>query len=395
MAGKAGMSYALSDEEMRGAVDALVSEGNISAAARKLGIHRASLINRLKRAEEAGISGPRRTQANPSRWRPGDEIVAARKAEFERLEASVRYDGNIIHRPDNGPFMLIALGDEHLDNPGTDLKLWERWIGFLDRAKHRHRLVHGRRAGQLGQAARAPLRDRPDDRARRLDLARALHGADRRAPGRVGRREPRLLEQRRRTCWAIMQRHGVLHRGNSARVRYRCPSGREITVHGRHSWPGRSMWSEVHALKRAARMGVRDTILLGGHTHVSGEGVEKDPVTGRYTFVYQVASFQADRRLRRHAGPSRSPHLARHRARDRPRGDRTTTPSWSSTSSRRSRRPTTSPSCDAGRDVRAVGWLTLLALAYADVRFTGPSVFLGALSATAVCWLRWRAPWRR
>jgi hypothetical protein len=45
--------------------------------------------------------------------------------------------------------------------------------------------------------------------------------------------------------------------------------------------------------------------------------------------------------------------------------------------------------------VRAVGWLTLLALAYADVRFTGPSVFLGALSATAVCWLRWRAPWRR
>lgn len=89
-----------------------------------------------------------------------------------------------------------------------------------------------------------------------------------------------------------MEKHGVLHRNNSLRVRYRSPKGREITVHGRHSWAGRSQWSEVHALKKAARLGVRDTILLGGHTHVSGEGLEKDPVTGKYTFVYQVASFK-------------------------------------------------------------------------------------------------------
>jgi hypothetical protein len=39
-------------------------------------------------------------------------------------------------------------------------------------------------------------------------------------------------------------------------------------------------------------MGVRDTILLGGHTHVSGEAMEKDPMTGRLTFCFQVASFK-------------------------------------------------------------------------------------------------------
>lgn len=90
----------------------------------------------------------------------------------------------------------------------------------------------------------------------------------------------------------LMKKHGVMHRTNSLRVRYRCPNGREITVHGRHSWSGRSQWSEVHALKKAARLGVRDTILLGGHTHVSGESIEKDPTTGKCTFVFQVASFK-------------------------------------------------------------------------------------------------------
>jgi hypothetical protein len=41
-------------------------------------------------------------------------------------------------------------------------------------------------------------------------------------------------------------------------------------------------------------MGVRDTILLGGHTHVSGEGLEKDPMTGKFSFVYQLAAFKTE-----------------------------------------------------------------------------------------------------
>lgn len=90
----------------------------------------------------------------------------------------------------------------------------------------------------------------------------------------------------------IMEKHGVMHRANSLRVAYRTPSGREVTINARHSWPGRSQWSEVHALKKAARLGIRDNILLGGHTHVSGEGMEKDPMTGRLTFVFQVAAFK-------------------------------------------------------------------------------------------------------
>ena len=276
---------------MEEAVKAVISHGSVKAASEAIGVPRTTLQTRLRHAEAEVLTKPR-AQANPSRWRPGEEIVAARKAEFERLAASVRYDGNLIHLPDDGPFCLLVFGDEHLDNPGTDLKLWERWISFLDRAKR----ITGWSMGDVldswlkvlahlyGQAETAApegwilLEHYLDQIGEHLDCS-------------VGGNHD---------AWAgnndvlgmLMDKHGVMHRNTSLRVRYRCPSGRELTVHGRHSWAGRSQWSEVHSLKKAARLGVRDTILLGGHTHVSGESVEKDPVTGKYSFVYQVASFK-------------------------------------------------------------------------------------------------------
>lgn len=281
--------YSLADLQ-RGA-EAYLSEGSVVGAARKLGIHRSTTQHLLDQAAAAGLTKPR-AEANPSRWRPGAEIVAARKAEFERLDRSVRYDGNLIHLPDDGPFMLIILGDEHLDNPGTDLTLWERWISYLDRTKR----ITGWSMGDVldewlrvlahlyGQAQTAApegwilLEHYLDQIAGDLDCS---IGGNHDQWG--GNNDVLAM---------LMEKHGVMHRNNSLRVRYRCPSGREITIHGRHSWPGRSQWSEVHALKKAARLGVRDTVLLGGHTHVSGEGIEKDPVTGKYTFVFQVASFK-------------------------------------------------------------------------------------------------------
>lgn len=93
----------------------------------------------IERAREEGLTAPPRTEANPSRWRPGAEIVQARKAEYERLKASG--DGRTIrkiHLADDKPYAMFFLGDPHLDNPGTDLALWERWIAPLNYRKHVH-----------------------------------------------------------------------------------------------------------------------------------------------------------------------------------------------------------------------------------------------------------------
>lgn len=282
----------LSRAELKASVDAVLKHGSLKAAAAAMGINRASLQHRLDVAAEAGMTQPR-TVANPSRWRPGAEIVAARKAEFQRVKAAgANRAGNIIHRPDDGPFMLMMLGDEHLDSPGTDLAVWEHWIGYLDRAKHRtgwslgdvldnwvkplaHLYSQSETAAPEGWILLEHYMEQIGE-----DLDCSVGGNHDKWSGSSD------------VLAMIMEKYGVMHRDDSLRVAYRCPNGREITVNARHTWPGRSQWNEVHAIKKAARMGIRDTILVGGHTHVSGESTEKDPMTGKISFCYQVAAFK-------------------------------------------------------------------------------------------------------
>lgn len=279
---------------MQEAIDAFIEAGSIKAGAEKLGMSRGTFQGRLRAAEVAGITR-RGTQSNPSRWRPGEEIVAARKAEFTRVKNSgANRVGNIIHCPDDGPYMIMALGDEHLDSPGTDLNLWERWIGFLDRGKRRTGFSLGdvldnwvKPLAHLYGNSETPapegwilLEHYMDQIGDHMDCSVAgNHDAWSGASDVLG---------------MIMEKHGVLHRTHSLRVAYRCPNGREITVNARHTWQGRSMWNAVHGLKRAARFGIRDNILLGGHTHISGEGKELDPLTGKLTHCFQVASFKTE-----------------------------------------------------------------------------------------------------
>lgn len=278
---------------MQAAVNAAVETGSISKAAKALGMSRKQVSDRIERAREEGLTAPPRTEANPSRWRPGAEIVQARKAEYERLKASG--DGRTIrkiHLADDKPYAVFFLGDPHLDNPGTDLALWERWIAPLNYRKH----VHGFGLGdwldnwlrvlghlyataettapegwillehyldQIGEHLIASVAGNHDDWSGFSDLLAAM-----------------------------MAKHDVVHRSKSLRVALVGPNGRQITIGARHRWTGNSMWNEVHAIKKAARLGQRDTILVGGDKHISGDGREKDPDTGRITHCFQVAAFK-------------------------------------------------------------------------------------------------------
>lgn len=284
---------ATSTEMKQAAADAVLNTGSVSAAARELGLSRRAVQHRLDKAEGAGLLTKPRADANPSRWRPGEEIVAARKAEFARVKAAGDYRTmRKIHLPDAGPFCVVFLGDPHLDSPGTDLELWERWIAVLDIAK----AIYGFGLG-----------DWLDNWVRPLAF---LYGnSEIPAPegwillnhylDRIG---PHLIASvaGNHDDWSghsdvlggLMAKHEVLHRSKGLRVALALPGGREITIGARHRWVGRSMWNEVHAIKRAARMGQRDTILVGGDLHVSGESLEKDPDTGRISHCLQVAAFK-------------------------------------------------------------------------------------------------------
>lgn len=278
--------------QMAEAVDAVVSHGSIKAASAAMGLNRSTVQNRIDQAAAAGLTKPR-PEANPSRWRPGDEIVAARKAEFERYrKPGDARNATTIHLGDDKPFCIVALGDPHLDSPGCDLNLWERWINILDHTKH----VHGFGGG-----------DWLDNWVKPLQFLYAT--AETTAPEGWILLE-HYLEQigshliasvsGNHDDWSghsdvlgmLMRKHGVTHRAKALRVILKTPGGHEVSINSRHRWQGRSMWNEVHALKKAARMGMRDNILLGFDKHISGDTIEKDPMTGLLTFCYQVAAFK-------------------------------------------------------------------------------------------------------
>jgi len=294
VASKPGQCFRLGYPQLQETVTAFLTAGSISGAARLLGLQRHAVQKRLDAAKAAGLIDAKRSGPNPPRWKPADEIIARRKEEFKRVRHAAPGHGlNVIDLPDDDPFMLIAFGDLHLDNPGTDLELFEHWASWLDRNERRRGALLGdvldnwvKPLAYLYAQSETPAPEGwslfehyLEQIGPHLDLSvggnhDAWNGGD------------ELVAR-------LMAERGILHRGTSLRAVYRTPAGRELTVHLRHSWPGRSQWNEVHGLKKAARMGVRDTILLGGHTHVSGESIEKDPITKRLTWCVQVASFKA------------------------------------------------------------------------------------------------------
>lgn len=295
MAGKPrnGKGHSLTEGELNETKAAWLVHGNVNATARALGISRRATQNRLDKAASAGLMDPARSEANVARWRPFEQIVAARKAEFARVKAAG--DGrtlNTLPLADDGPFCLVALGDPHLDAPGCDLTLWEMWNDILDGDAHVHGLCLGdwldNWVGKLQflyGASETPAPEAWIMLIGYLDLYAQHYLASCSGNHDDWSGYTDLLGH-------LMTTRGVLHRQNSIRVSLVAPGGRTITVGMRHRFAGNSQWNPAHAVMKAAQMGWRDTMLIGGDKHVSGDGLVKCPDSGKLTWCYQVAAFK-------------------------------------------------------------------------------------------------------
>lgn len=78
----------------------------------------------------------------------------------------------------------------------------------------------------------------------------------------------------------------------SARLNLISPNGTSCRINARHDFAGRSMWNEIHGPKKAAKMGWRDHILICGHHHTSGYGMDKCPATGLISHIIRVAGYK-------------------------------------------------------------------------------------------------------
>lgn len=80
---------------------------------------------------------------------------------------------------------------------------------------------------------------------------------------------------------------------NGQRVRIVFPNGKEVKIHARHTFPGRSQWVTNFGQLKAAQLDGSCDIYIAGHTHVSGYSHGWHEGFDRMWHAVQVASYKA------------------------------------------------------------------------------------------------------
>lgn len=280
--------------ELKKVVDAYIRAGeNLSAAARELDMSRSTFRNRLHLADEQGmIEIDFNERTNAKRHRPFQAVRDASIDQFDRVYNSGTYKTvRRVDLKDDKPFVLIALGDPHLDNKGTDLNLWEKWIAPLENAPD---WVRGvclgdmidnwlRFLGFLYADSEITEQDGwtlVEEYLSRISLDAVVGGNH-------------DLWKNEYALDLLAREFGMNYRANGITLGYRTPMGRTITVGMRHRFNGHSQWNTVHAIMKAASLGGwHCNALIGGDKHVSGYGFTKESFTNKIIHMYQLAAFK-------------------------------------------------------------------------------------------------------
>lgn len=288
---------AISDETLLETIEAYKANNySVSGTAKAMGLSRQGIQWRLRAAHDRGMMPTeiKLHEANLKTIGPVGDIIARQKAAFELRKRRGHWrTPHKIELAYEGPFMIIAYGDPHLDDDGTDLELFEKWLKPLD-AANRVYAVH------LGDFLNNWLR-----------VLGFLWGEQTTTPPEAWELFKHYLHMfGPHTLAAILGNHDEWQSGgylfSELFDRYNCyvapaalrleitqPNLKEpLTIGCRHRWNGHSQWNPAHAIMKHAQMGMRDDLLLGGDYHISGDGIVTCPDTGRVTHCHQLASFK-------------------------------------------------------------------------------------------------------
>jgi transposase-like protein len=78
---------------------------------------------------------------------------------------------------------------------------------------------------------------------------------------------------------------------HGARLALRWPDGKELRIHCRHDFPGKSQFSDTHGMKRELLWGHRDHILVAGHLHVDEARIEPS-LEGEAHWMFRVSGYK-------------------------------------------------------------------------------------------------------
>lgn len=278
--------------ELHEAVGALAQHGNVSAAARALGIHRATMQGRLRTARQRlPPSKPFETEELPDELPTADDLLKRRSGQFQRKQKAIEARSLIpIRITCTGPIGIAHMGDPHVDDDGTDIDTLRRHVDVIN-------ATEGMFAGNVGDYSNNWV-----GRLARLYGQQSLSAAEAWVLVEWLVKAVRwiYLVGGNHDCWSgagdpikwMAAQARVQYENHGMRLGLTFPKGRMIRVNARHDFSGRSQWNTAHGPAKAAQLGWRDHILTCGHTHQSGYQVLRDPATGLISHALRVGSYK-------------------------------------------------------------------------------------------------------
>tara|TARA_S200002703_G_scaffold15841_2_gene13481 strand:+ start:1818 stop:2876 length:1059 start_codon:yes stop_codon:yes gene_type:complete len=224
---------------------------------------------------------------------PIEEVIQHHKRAFERKHKHAEGSKLIPCRVKiDGPIGVLHFGDPHLDNPGTDLGLFEEHCNLVMDTP------------ALYCANVGDVTDNWVGRLAKLYAESKTTAADgwRLAEHYINYVSDKLLYLigGNHDAWSgsadplkwITRQVAALYQSSEVRINLRFPNKTTCRINARHDFAGHSQWNPAHGPGKALMLGFRDHIAICGHRHKSGHMQLKDPQEGINMQAIQVASYK-------------------------------------------------------------------------------------------------------
>ena len=270
---------------------------NKNAAARAIGLPKATYTHRLALAQSKGLQ-PNDKKPFESVDLPDDEISTEELLETRIRQFERRRDATVARKlipitvKIDGPIGIVHFGDPHVDDDGTDLGMLREHVKVVNQTEG----LFGANLGDLqnawiGRLARLWAEQSTNSKqawrlvewlVRSVDWLYLVAGNH---DAWVGHGDP--VQWMMRTASGVYEPWGV-------RLALQFPNGRQVRCNARHDFHGHSMWNPAHGPMKAVQSGWRDHILTCGHKHTSFIGGPlKDPASGLLSWAIRCAGYKS------------------------------------------------------------------------------------------------------
>lgn len=281
------------------------NHGNVSAAARELGLPRGTLQHRLRLAQSMPRRAEKRTDDFSVPELPDGqysylELKKQRLAIFERRQAADRARRWVpITIRSDAPMALVLMGDPHVDDDGCNWPLLERDTQIIRRTP-------GMLAGNLGDTQNnwvgRLVRMYMDQSTTKSQAWTLVEGWINELKGKL-----LFLVRGNHDLWSgasdplnwIMRSVPALDQAWQAKMELQYPNGTRVRIWVSHDFPGHSQYNELHALRRAHLWHHGGAHIIGaGHRHVWGLQQFEDTERGHIVSLVRARGYKT---IDRHA----------------------------------------------------------------------------------------------